>query len=193
MSRRVAPANQAASAAINKVRAAFEKLRPLAWKDAYQVVLKGENNLSAEAFEKKFKCDFEHAVQHAVHDVAPLFNPAAIPPAEFRTANRVEAKKRRRRMETQGTFVALVCRMHYERITHEAATVRTRKEPPHEPYGRFYNLVSDVFAALDLRSERGKPMSPENRARTVCKTLSVMGDPTQEMPTRRRTRAPKSR
>ncbi len=165
---------------IKGVQVAFEKLCPLARKNARKLAV----GLTA----KEFECELTRNLELAVRDVAPLYNPAAIPTAEFRTENNRDGKRRRRRKEIEGTFVALMCRLHYERITHADAKVGTGKKPPHKPCGRFYTLVKDVFAALDLQNRRGAPISAENRARAVCRTVSVMGEPGKPMPLRRRSK-----
>jgi hypothetical protein len=170
----------AVGAKINAVRAAFKNLYSLARKNA--------RVLAPQLTDMEFGREFNRNLQDAVHSMAPLYNPAAIPTAEFRTENTPDGKGRRRRKEIEGTFVALMCRLHYERITHADAKVGTSKKPPHKPCGRFYSLVKDVFAALDLQNGRGQPISAENRARAVCRTVSVMGEPGKPMPLRRRRR-----
>jgi hypothetical protein len=177
---KVAQQRAAVGAKINAVRAAFKKLYPLAHKNARKLV--------PQLTDMEFGREFNRNLLDAVHNVAPLYDTAAIPTAEFRTENNPDGKRRRRRKEIEGTFVALMCRLHYELITHADAKVGTGKKPPHKPCGRFYDLVKDVFAALDLQNRRGEPISAENRARAVCKAVSVMGEPGKPMPMRRRSK-----
>ena len=116
----------------------------------------------------------DRTIAPAVHNIFfGLSRATSCPPdftkengASFRLASRPVPDGKGRPRAFEAEFVALVCRIEYERITGKAATVSTDPKTG-RPYGAYYDLVRAVLTAL------GIPDSAETAARAVRDPATV--------------------
>jgi hypothetical protein len=109
----------------------------------------------------------EAAIESAIHDLtAGLSRATAHPPSWFRLKGRPMTAKKGRPKAIEATFIALVCRWHYEQITGKPATASED--------GPFVGLLEAVFRAFNMLADPINRADPLNRADPINRAREVV-------------------